>query len=170
MWKDIIGYEGIYAISDKGEIINVKTGLLKKPWINNKGYYCIDLEKDSIRKHKLVHRLLAEAFIPNPNNYPIVLHLDNIKTNLSLDNLVWGTYSENQQQAIKDGLNKVPKPDNRKFFAITNGTESVLCYGQKDVVNTIGYGNVQTIHNLVHRHSKINQGPYKDYYIEQAKI
>ena len=169
MWKDIIGYEGLYAISDKAEVMNVQTGNILKPWLNNKGYLCVDLHKNGIRKHELLHRLLAEAYIPNPNNYPIILHLDNIKTNLSLDNLVWGTYSDNQRQAIKDGLNIVPRPDNRKYFIITNGVNNIWCYGQAAVVNVIGYGNTQTIHNLVHRHSQINQGPYMGYYVERAQ-
>ena len=169
MWKDIVGYEGIYKISDEAEVMYVKTGLIKKPWINNKGYLCVDLSKNGITTHKLLHRLLAEAFIPNPNNYPIVLHLDTVKTNLSLDNLKWGTYSDNQRQAIQDGISIIPKPDNRKHFIITNGYESIWCYGQDMVSNNIGYGNTQTVHNLVHRHSKINQGIYKGYYVERAQ-
>ena len=67
MWVDIKGYEGIYKISDNAEVMNIKTGLIKRPWVNNKGYLCIDLSKNGITNHYLLHRLYAEAFIPNPN-------------------------------------------------------------------------------------------------------
>lgn len=53
---------------------------------------------------KRVHRIIAECFIPNPNNYPIVMHIDNDKSNNNVSNLRWGTISENTQQAVNDGL------------------------------------------------------------------
>lgn len=168
MWKYIKSYEGIYRIYDNGDVMNEKTGLIKKPWMSNKGYYCIDLAKDGVTKHYLLHRLLAEAFIPNPNNYPIVLHKDNNKLNVSLDNLSWGTYSENQKQAIRDGLNVVPIPDNRKYYNITNYTNiSIILKGQNKILNEIGYGNEHTVRNLLHRNQMINKGPYKGCFIVQ---
>ena len=170
MLKDITGYEGLYRISDDSKVINIKTGKTIKPWINNKGYQCIDLTKDGERKHMLLHRLMAEAFVPNPNNDPIVLHLDNDKCNTDPSNLVWGTYSENNSQAIRDGLNSVPRPDNKKDFVITdgNGNYSPLYYhGLDSIIHAIGYGNTQIGHNLVHRHDKISQGDFKGFYVER---
>ena len=169
MQKDIKGYEGIYKISDKAIVTN-SNGDIIKPWTNNKGYKCIDLSKDGKRKHLLLHRVMAETFVPNPNNYPIVLHLDNDKTNLDPDNLSCGTYSENNAQAIRDGLNKVPRPDNKKDFIITDeeGNQSSLYYhGLDNVIKIIGYGNTQIGHNLVHRHDKIKQRPFKGFYVER---
>lgn len=172
MLKDIKGYEGIYQISDNAEVINVKTGLIKKPWVNNKGYLCIDLSKDGITKHYLLHRLYAEAFIPNPNNYPVIMHLDNDKQNLSPDNLQWGTYSENNSQAIADGLKPLPRPDNRKFYMITDGANEFkgYFYGQDDVLKALGYGSISVVQNLLFRHTPIKQGPYKGYYLERMYI
>ena len=173
MTKDITGYEGIYQISDNAEVIVTKTGKIKKPWVNNKGYKCIDLSKGGKVKHVLLHRLMAEAFVPNPNNYPIVLHKDNDKTNLDPDNLTWGTYSENNAQAVKDGLKSVPRPDNRKGFIIAdengNSIFPIHFFGLDTVMNIIGYGNAQVGHNLVHRHDRIKEGPYKGYYVERFK-
>ena len=171
MIKDVKGYEGLYQISDSGVVISSKTGKELKPWKNNKGYQCIDLTKDGERKHVLLHRLVAENFVPNPNNHPIVLHLDNNKLNVSPENLQWGTYSENNTQAIRDGLNTIPRPDNKKDFIITDGKSIVPFYfhGLDTVIKMIGYGNEQIAHNLVHRHSKIKQGFYKDYYVERRK-
>ena len=171
MWVDIKGYEGLYKISDKAEVINSKTGLIKKTWINNKGYLCIDLSKNGITKHYLLHRIYAEAFIPNPYNYPIILHLDNNKQNISINNLAWGTYSENNSQAIADGLNKVPKPDNRKYFAIFNGERFVdFFYGQEDVLKALGYGFISVVQNLINRRSKIKEGPYKGCYLQRVYL
>lgn len=170
MIKDIKGYEGLYQITDNAEVINVRTGQIMKPWINNKGYKCIDLSKDGKRMHLLLHRIMAETFIPNPNNYPIVLHLDNDKQNLNPSNLACGTYSENNSQAIRDGLNSVPRPDNKKDFIITDSCGNITPFyyhGLENIASTIGYGNAQTGHNLVHRHSQINQGPFMGYYVER---
>ena len=173
MIKDIKGYEGIYQISDSSEVIITKTGEIKKAWINNKGYKCVDLSKNGKTKHMLLHRLMADAFVPNPNNHPIVLHKDNDKLNTSPDNLVWGTYSENNAQAIRDGLNSVPRPDNRKLFTIVraDGSDATpFCFhGLDATMQEIGYGNAQVGHNLVHRHDKIKQGIYKGCYVERFK-
>ena len=172
MIKDIKGYEGLYQISDNSEVINTKTGLSLKPWTNNKGYKCIDLVKDGVRKHMLLHRLMAEAFVPNPKNKPIVLHLDNDKLNTDPDNLVWGSYSENNAQAIRDGLNKVPRPDNKKDFIIVDkfgNCDPLYYHGLDSIVTVIGYGNTQIGHNLVHRHDKIKQGDYTGCYVERLK-
>lgn len=173
MLKDIKGYEGIYQISDDSNVIITKTGKSKKVWINNKGYKCVDLSKNGKTKHMLLHRLMAEAFVPNPNNDPIVLHKDNDKMNTSPDNLVWGTYSENNAQAIKDGLNSVPRPDNRKPFIISDADGNSITpfhfYGLNTIIDIIGYGNAQIGHNLVHRHDRIKEGPFKGYYVERFK-
>lgn len=172
MIKDIKGYEGIYQISDNSNVIITKTGEVKKFWINNKGYKCVDLSKDGKTKHMLLHRLMAEAFVPNPNNYPIVLHKDNNKINTNPDNLAWGTYSENNSQAIRDGLNTIPRPDNKKDFIIkdADGNYTPFYYhGLDSIINVIGYGNAQVAHNLVHRHDRIKQGAYKGCYVERFK-
>lgn len=173
MIKDITGFEGLYQISDNSDVISLKTGKVLNTWINNKGYKVVDLHKNGTTKHMLLHRLVAQEFIPNPNNYPIVLHKDNNKLNVNIDNLSWGTYSENNAQAIHDGLNKVPTPDNRKEFIITDGngtniTPFIYC-GLKVLMDDVGYGNTQVGHNLVYRHTTIKNGPYKGYYVERVK-
>lgn len=69
----------------------------------NKYLYCGITYPDG-QKQRRVHRLVAEAFLPNPNNLPIVMHIDNNKQNCLLENLKWGTVQENTQQAFNDGL------------------------------------------------------------------
>lgn len=119
IWKDIERYEDKYQISNKG---NVK--VIKK-WIGNKycskykkcdkiihpvkdsaGYYCVSLWKKSKSKTHRIHVEVAKAFIPNPNNYPVINHIDGNKTNNYVNNLEWCTYKHNSQEAMELGLLK----------------------------------------------------------------
>lgn len=116
IWKDIIGYEGIYKISNQGDVLSLertvvcKNGnpqytpeILMKHNVNSKGYYRVPLCKNGTKKWMQLHRLLAIHFIPNPNNYPIVRHLNDNKLDFKLENLAWGTNKDNTQDAIKNG-------------------------------------------------------------------
>lgn len=94
-FRDVVGFDDLYEVSDKGRVRNKITGRILKP-AKNKGYLQVLLYKDEIiHKFKLVHRLVAEAFLPNPNNYPQVNHKDEDKTNNSVDNLEWCTSQYN---------------------------------------------------------------------------
>lgn len=91
IWKDIAGYEG-YQISNHGRVkSHYKTARILKPYLNTDGYLNIDIKK----KQYKVHRLVAEAFIPNPENLPQVNHKDENKTNNNVTNLEWCTAEYN---------------------------------------------------------------------------
>ena len=92
-WRKIDGYEN-YSISKNGEVRNDKTGRIRKPTLGNHGYYILSLCKNSKRKIFRFHRLLALAFIPNPDNKTCVDHIDGNKTNNKLENLRWCTHQE----------------------------------------------------------------------------
>lgn len=96
IWKGIEGYESIYQISNLGRIKS-KIKILS-PHISNCGYLRIILKN----KHYSIHRLVAKAFIPNPNNKPQVNHIDGNKTNNCVNNLEWVTASENQIHNYKN--------------------------------------------------------------------
>ena len=110
-WKDIIGYEGFYQISNYGRVRSLKMWngicgkyidrikILKNTRFNN-GYYCVSLK----RKKYTVHRLVAEAFIPNSNNYSCINHKDGNKLNNCVSNLEWCSYKHNLREALKLGL------------------------------------------------------------------
>ena len=99
MRKQIKGYEGLYEISDDGTIHNLKTGNLLHGNINSYGYRVVRLMKECKPKDFKLHQLLAKTFIPNPNNYDCVNHIDGDKLNNSLDNLEWCTRAYNNQHA-----------------------------------------------------------------------
>lgn len=99
-WKDIPGFEGKYQVSNTGRIRSLnyrrtgKTRVLKQA-TNKDGYKVIGLIKNGKYKTYFIHRLVALAFIPNPNNYPMINHKDENKTNNTVENLEWMSHKDN---------------------------------------------------------------------------
>ena len=119
VWKDI--KEG-YQISDKGNVrsrINNRHGIGEtyhelSPCLNRQGYEIVHLGRGDRRS---IHRLVAEAFIPNPDNLPLVRHLDDDPRNNTVENLAWGTQTDNMQDCVKHGRlvgNTHPAIESRK--------------------------------------------------------
>lgn len=101
IWKDISGFEGLYRISNLGNVYSLKTNKLLKNCIGTHGYYMVYLCGESGKTiAKQVHRLIAQEFIPNPNNKPCIDHLNAIRTDNSIENLKWCTVRENNNNPI----------------------------------------------------------------------
>lgn len=106
IWKDVTGYEGIYQVSNLGRVKSLDRVIkgqhfeekIMKLQTNN-GYKWLWLNKDGKRKAKRINRLVAEEFIPNPNNLPCVGHKDDIpsKENNTVENLYWTTFEDNNK-------------------------------------------------------------------------
>lgn len=98
MWKKISRNDN-YSINEKGEVRNDRSGKVKSPFINPKnGYLTVDLYRNNKSVKVPIHRLVAEAFIPNPENKPCIDHKDGNRQNNSIENLRWATYSENNSR------------------------------------------------------------------------
>ena len=97
IWKDIEGYEGLYQVSNMGRVRSLtRNNIILKKTITNRGYERVPLYKNKKSKLFRVHRLVANAFIPNPDNLPQVNHKDENKLNNCVDNLEWCTQEYNQ--------------------------------------------------------------------------
>lgn len=114
-WKDIDGYEGLYQISNLGRVRRLPTEVINSFGVrrffeggilnptNSQGYLIVDLSRGGFRKHYLIHRLVAQAFLENPNSLPFVNHKDENKSNNTVDNLEWCTpqYNTNYGTSIE---------------------------------------------------------------------
>lgn len=119
-WKEIIGYEGLYEVSNTGLVSSmdrmlragkhqsrIYKGKIKSPQtLKRSGHQYVFLYKDNKMSNQYVHRLVALSFIPNPNNLPNVCHVDNNPLNNSVDNLYWGTQKDNITQMVSDNRHR----------------------------------------------------------------
>ena len=102
LWRDVVGYEGLYQVSNTGKIRSLyryKKEL--KPNITKNGYATVELFKNKKSKRLLIHRLVAFAFIENPSNLPQVNHIDENKLNNHVENLEWLTAKENMNYGTR---------------------------------------------------------------------
>ena len=135
-WKEIIGFEGVYEVSNCGKIKSLNYNHTKKPRIlkgglDKNGYRLYTLMSKNIKKTVKGHRIVASHFIENPENKKEVNHLNGIKDDNRVDNLSWVTSSENQIHAFKIGL-QIPRKGEK------NGM-----YGRKGHLNPF-YGKKHT--------------------------
>jgi len=106
--KPIKDFEPDYLITPDGRVYSLKSKKYLRPGITGRGYYQVHLYKSGNRYPKRIARLVAQAFIPNPENKPEINHKDGIKVNNDVSNLEWVTSSENQLHAYATGLKEKP--------------------------------------------------------------
>jgi hypothetical protein len=147
-WKSIKGYEGIYEVSDSGEIRSLtrkdrlgrtKEGKTKCACDNGTGYLVVNLKANGKSKMKTVHRLVAEAFIPNPLNLPEVNHKDGDKQNNRVENLEWCSHGENVKHAFNLGLNKSIKGSLNSNAKLTDDQVKFIRENHKPYDPEFGY-------------------------------
>ena len=102
IWKPIKGYEGLYEAGTNGLIRNAQNKEIKAMRLNKYGYYVVELYKGNVRKHKKVHRLIAETFIPKKEWNECINHKDENKLNNRLDNLEFCTMVENIKYGTRE--------------------------------------------------------------------
>lgn len=136
-WKDIEGYEGLYQVSNLGRVKRILfvNNIITKPTnkilscnkIDNLGYPQVALCKNGHRKYLRIHRIVAKSFIPNPNNYPCVNHIDGNKRNNCISNLEWCNHSYNTIHALNTGLINAEKRNKASKENIKKAQKSSPC-------------------------------------------
>ena len=108
IWKDVIGYEGLYQVSNMGRVksLNFNREQILRASPNPKGYLHLSLSKNNRKRTWRVNIIVEKAFIPNPENKPTVNHLNGNKIDNRVENLAWATNAENTEHAVKTGLIK----------------------------------------------------------------
>ena len=186
VWKDVVGYEGLYKVSDKGNIYSIERitsqgnkcgGRVLKPRPHSKGYLEVILHKDGKMKQRRIHRLVAEAFIPNPNNFPQVNHKDEIKTNNELSNLEWCDARYNSNHGTR--IERIVKKTSKKVRAVNIKTGEVIRFKSTAEAQRKGYnsGNVSLACRGIYKNSNtgklIGDGctyrGYRWYYQEEGE-
>ncbi len=152
--KVIKGFEGLYSITPSGDVYSHRSCRLLKRYNHPSGYKFTALHKDGKRHQRLIHRVVAAAYIPNPDNLPTVNHKDGDKTNNKVSNLEWMSYRDNNLHALETGLNN---PANRRAFS--DEEAHTICkmlmdgWRQKDIVDSLGLDR-----------SSVKQVRYSGYY------
>lgn len=168
IWKDVAGFEGLYQVSNFGNVrsvtrtitrsdgkVYVKQGKQLKSFVTNRGYEYVMLNDCNRKQHlKTVHRLVAQAFISNPNNLPIVNHKDENKLNNAASNLEWCTHAYNNvyndvNKRVSEKLkgrqahNAVPVIDVSTGIVYTSKQQCVeACKLRWDVLNDMITGKI----------------------------
>ena len=130
-WRDIKGYEGKYQVSNLGNVKSLQYKRLGKariliPYISNRGYYTVALSMNSKKAVRTIHRLVAETFVENIDDLPMVNHVDGNKKNNRADNLEWCTQKHNIEHAWESGLAK--KDNNRVIYQFDLGMNFIKKY------------------------------------------
>ena len=120
-WKDIEGYE--YEISKSGQVRNKQTNKILKNHFGKRGYYTVQLHKDKKVRMYYIHRLIAQAFIPNPSNKKFVDHIDRNRKNNSINNLRWVNSIENAQNNDKVVNKSTGEIYIQQYFKVTISNE-----------------------------------------------
>lgn len=169
IWKDIKGYEGLYQVSDKGNVRSLDRvldngrkypGKILLQNENNCGYFRVTLSKCGKTKRFFVHRLVAQVFIPNPENKPTVNHIDEFaKHNNGIDNLCWMTVEENSNYGTRNKRTGegVKKAQSMPIFGINKDNGLILEFDSFSEASKNGF-NLGNLYQCVIGKNKHHKG------------
>ena len=165
MLRDIKGFENYYSVSDDGKVYSkIRKKYLKLNYKKN-GYVYVSLQVNNIKITKRVHRIVAEAFIQNPDNKPFVNHIDGNKSNNNVKNLEWVTGKENNIHAINIGLFDPKKQCHTYELIDVSGNMVYRSKGFQDFINYIGLKKSSIFSYIRNNEGIIKTGKYKGYKI-----
>ena len=146
VWKDVVGFEGLYKVSDKGNVRSVARkdsigrkcgGRMLKPGYDKDGYLRVNLYKNGKQKTRFIHRLVAGAFIPNPNGYSEINHRDENKVNNYANNLEWCTREHNVNHGTL--IERSAQARSKKVKATNIETNEVITFNSTVEAGRKGY-------------------------------
>lgn len=141
-WKDIKDYEGLYQVSNLGRVKTLKGNTIRIGTPTHENYLRLKLYKNGKYKNKNVHRLVAEAFIQNPDNKTQVNHIDEDKTNNVVSNLEWVTAKENLNHGTRNMRASLSKQKKVKVIDIANG-EYIVYNSLRDCLRKLDISQTQ---------------------------
>lgn len=182
IWKEIPGYAGKYSISNFGNVRSnyYKNRRMLKPSPKNNGYLTVRLYSNFVGKSIQIHSLVANAFLPNPNNFPMIIHKDGNRTNNKVENLEWcsmlsyNTYNNTEENAKKLLINilqnnteeiwKVIPGYDEKYLISNFGNVCSIQHGKKRILKPMrnagkcnGYLTVTLYNNSIGKKVKIHR-------------
>lgn len=169
-WRPIKGYEGIYEISNTGSVRNLRSDPKNRtypykilvPGKTVKGYQFVFLSVNGKAKNRMIHRLVAETFIPNPDGLPEVNHIDGNKENNRVNNLEWCTRKDNLKHAVDIGLRHSQCNIIREVVLIAPGNNMRVFKSMKECSNYFGFAR-GWLNNYIRKNG--NPCFYKEYEI-----
>lgn len=144
-WKDVEGYEGFYKVSEDGRVFSVRADRELTPDTDKEGYKLITFSVSGSVKKFRIHRLVAHAFINNPENYDIVNHIDGDKGNNVVSNLEWCNYSQNMLHAYNLGLAKARLGEDNIHSKLTNNSADEI---KEDILSGMRYDTIAEKHDI----------------------
>lgn len=147
-WKNVRGYEGLYQISDLGRVKSLKKIL--KP--SNSEYKRVNLYKNGKIKTYYIHRLVAEAFIPNPENKPQINHKDENKYNNNVNNLEWCTHKENMNHGTKQDRESLAKTKYNVLQYDLDGNLIKRWFNLREIILNTNYKKANIMYCCKHKY------------------
>ena len=148
VWKDVVGFEGFYKVSNRGNVHSVDRkdsmgrkwgGRTLRPSYDKGGYLHVCLYKNGKAKNKFIHRLVAEAFISNPENLPQINHRDEVKVNNNVSNLEWCTRKYNMNYGTRN--ERATQTQFKKVKAVNVENGEILAFNSAKEAHSKGYSS-----------------------------
>ena len=163
IWKPVVGFEDYYRVSNTGKVFSIRSNRYLNQAPKHTGYRDIELNVNGKASYKRMHRLVAEAFIPNPLNKPAVNHIDGNKLNNNASNLEWVTNSENMQHAVDTGLQ--PYSGRNCRHRLFNDSTSIIFDYMVQVMEATGLTKDKA-KEIKKNKLSIPTGKYKGFFLE----
>ena len=159
VWKPVKGYEGLYEVSNQGEVKSLRTNMILTPVRATVGYMKLSLCRNGEIKNRYIHRIVAQAFIPNPNNLPQVNHKDEDKTNNAVSNLEWCTPKHNMHYGEMGKLRwiKTSNALSKPVIQLKDGIEIARYPSGAEAARAMGVTNM-AISNVLRGKTRTSKG------------